>query len=119
LKIELEPNYLTVEEIEDLDNAIGLIQDETIKETASFGDEDKEVYRCTLRIQGKEGKGIWTPNQRSLRNLVGVWGNESLDWVGKKINLKIEKSSKGRKMIVAYPVIAEGENELPSTEELP
>jgi len=103
LKIELSPPYLTVEEVESLKTAEAEILDEGKRETAEFGDNKREVYRFTIKIREKDYDSIWTPNQRSLTNLVKLWGSDSKSWIGHTIQLKVERSTKGQKMIVAYP----------------
>lgn len=104
MKIKLDPTFLTVDEAEGLKDLGAEILSETVKKMATIGEEEKEVYRCGIQLKEKEGQSIWTPNQKSLINLVGAWGSESKDWIGKQIKFKIEKSSRGQKMIVAYPI---------------
>ena len=102
--IELDPTFLTVDEAKELKDTKAKIVSETTKEKATINEKEKEMHRCNLILAQDDKKVIWSPNQRSLANLIGKWKNQSKDWIGKTIELKIEKSSKGQSMIVAYPV---------------
>lgn len=103
MKIKFEPFFLLVEEAEKLEDAKAEIVSEAVEETTEIDGEKKQVYRCRLTLAQDNREVIWTPNQRSLKNLVDEYGDESKDWVGKIVELKIEKSSRGQKMIVAHP----------------
>jgi len=104
MKIEVGPAFLTVEMAEKLTDKNAVITESPTKETAKLGDDVREVYRIPIELAEGNRKTILTPNQKTLNNLVTGYSDEGDQWVGKKIRLEVEKSSRGQKMIVAYPV---------------
>ena len=103
MKVKLKPSFLNVDRAKELAEPAAEILTEAKLKTVKFGSEEKDVWECNLLLVEGDREVIWTINDKSLENLIDKWGDESSKWIGKQIELKIEKSSQGKEMVVAYP----------------
>lgn len=103
MKITLPPQFLTVEKASELKNNEALIVKEPYQEMATFGKEKKECYRLEIELAENKQRAVLTPNYQSLAAMMESWGDDSVNWVGKRLTLQIIKNEKGQKMIMAKP----------------
>jgi len=79
---------------------------EFLDETVSpFG---RPIFRITVRMPDGSLK-VWTMNRTTRRNLREAWGDDTANWVGKKVRLEVQlRDVMGamRKVIFGYPVVS-------------
>ena len=82
-------------------------------------DPDKERFQMTVELPNLERKKM-SANKTSLRKIIEYWGDESNDWIGKKLSVKIiEQQAFGelKKIIYVEPADMVKEEEIPVIEE--
>ena len=65
----------------------------------------KNQLNIKVSIVGKEDEGnlTWSPNQTTVDKLATAYGQDTTEWIGKPVNLKIKEERVGKKMtLVVY-----------------
>lgn len=90
------------------------IATETKMELSAFlnpSGQKKEQAICKLNFVGTDGKEYsenFRLNTQTLEGLVDAFGEESLDWIGKPLTVKLDTVSIGGKRQTAAYLLAEG-----------
>jgi hypothetical protein len=100
-----EGKYLKPEHVEKSKNKIAVIIGSSEKK-GTYG------MQLELELQFNKMPKTWSPNSLSVQNIVSMYGAESEDWIGRKIELGLEEYN-GKSII-----IANGLTELVSADEV-
>jgi len=79
----LESEFLTVKLAEDSPTKKIIVLGEGKYENTDYG----EKLRVPVEIDGKQK--TWTPNKDSVKNCRRVWGEDTMQWVGRAAKLHI------------------------------
>ena len=78
-----ESEFLTADFIRDNKEVIAEIKDEGGYVEKQFGSETKEKLELDFSVNGSIKK--WCPNMRCAAAMASVWGEDTINWVGKKV----------------------------------
>lgn len=73
----------------------------------------RETFELPIRLPNGEEK-LWTVNTTTLKRLSQTWGDDSEQWVGKRVRLEVAKQivrGEFRDVIYGYPIEEEVEEE--------
>jgi len=97
--LELEPDFLRVNNIED--NTIAEITSahkETKPEDSKYGKK-----QIVLPVRIRDERFLWNLNKTTQKNLVKAWGNNTDLWVGKKVVISVQQQNvRGKLQPVLY-----------------
>lgn len=91
-----EGRFLRADVVKDSQNKIGIIVSEGEYTDGKFG------RKLEIKIQFNKLNKVWSLNQTSARNLIEAYGEDTNEWVGKKVEFELEESN-GKEVIVGYP----------------
>lgn len=95
----LESDYLTVDFVKQSPSKKLVIIDPGSYQDTDFG------RRLTMKVNIDGKIKVWRPNRDSIENL-SSYGNDTLQWVSKLVNLNVEKRQ-GREAVIAKTEPAE------------
>jgi hypothetical protein len=61
--------------------------------------------KLQIDINFNKIKMVWSPNSVSCKNISDAYGEDSAEWIGKKVEFTLEKAENGKDIIVAYPLV--------------
>lgn len=93
----LKSDFLSVEEVIQNNIQEGVILDNGVSD--KFGD----TTYMKMKVQVITGIRLWRLNQKTIRNFMMAWGDESANWAGKRVTMIIQIGKTGKQMIVGYP----------------
>ena len=107
--IRKSSRYLRADDVKDGD-VVEIISEGRIRpaEESRFG---REGFEIDIRLPDGSEK-VWTVNKTTLRRLAEAYGDETRNWVGKKVRLTVETMmvrKEPRNVIFGYPVEEEAE----------
>ena len=91
------------------------IVDEGKSKSADETPFGREVFEIGVRLPSGEKK-IWSMNRTTQRRCIEAWGNETKNWIGKRLRIELkEQNVKGvmKKVIYGFP-IADKVTEVPA-----
>ena len=84
------------------DGDIITVIDEGRKRDANETPFKRAVFEIPVRLPSGEQK-IWTMNRTTQRRCIAAWGNETRNWIGKRLRIKLkEQNVKGVMKTVIY-----------------
>jgi hypothetical protein len=89
--------YLKAEHIQESDNKMAVIVGEGQYVDGDYG------RKLEIEINFNKIKMVWSANSASCQSLAEAWGEDSSDWIGKKIKFEV-KTEKAKTRILAFPV---------------
>lgn len=104
-KTAMESQFVTADLIKESKTKRLVVIDPGNYEQTDFGSK----LSLKVRIDGKEK--IWRPNKESVANLQSL-GADTEEWLGKPIQVKVEKRS-GKEAVIAYPTLEAIKNTAP------
>ena len=101
--IRKSSRYLRAGDVKDGD-VVEIISEGRIRpaEESRFG---RESFEIDVRLSDGSEK-VWTVNKTTLQNLAEVYGDETKNWVGRKVYLAVrtrEMRNEPRKVILGFP----------------
>ena len=92
-----EGKILKAEHIKESDNKVAVVTGEGEFKEIKFG------KALVVDVQFNKMPKELMLNQRSAKAIMGVYGEDTADWVGKKIELGVVLTQNGKEAIVAKP----------------
>ena len=92
----MESSFLTTELVKQSKNKKIVVVDPGSYEKTDFGN------RLTLKVNLDGKIKTWRPNRETVQNLQ-VYGQDSMDWVGKPFYLTVEKRN-NKDCIIGHPI---------------
>ena len=89
--------YIKPEHIQESNNKIAVVTDAGEYKKSTFGEQ------LVIGVQFNKISQYLNINQRSAKAIMGVYGEDTADWVGKKIELGVVLTQNGKEAIVAKP----------------
>jgi len=92
-------NYLTTIEVKEAEEKLITLLDLGTEVTSKFG------YQPQFKVQlaGSDEVKLFTPNGKSVNEMIEQEGEESTKWVGKQFKVGIEINKNNNEMVVILP----------------
>ena len=99
--VYLKPEHVKTGDI------LEVIEEGEIRRREETGFEN-DVF--SIPVKAKTGEYIWNMNKTTQRNLISEWGNNTGEWIGKRIKITVTRQQVlGKMRDVIYGVSAETE----------
>ena len=99
-KIPRQGDYLTSADVKDGD-ILEILEGPELRSKEDTG-FDRDVYGVTVLLPNKTNK-MWTLNKTTYNDCWDEWGDESENWIGKKLKIATEnRKIRGEKKTIIY-----------------
>ena len=89
-------NYITVEEVKENKKKQLVILNKGEEKEGKFGPQ----AQFEIQLVGSDEVKLWTPYSDPIKKLIELYGPDSTKWVGKVVNIGIEKNKNDKEIII-------------------